>query len=171
MGARRSSVMTRALIPAFAAVLLIAACDRQAVNPPTEPAAPIATPEAAPPAPKPPGVGTVMPGAGPASFVGRWAGNLAWCANTSGAQQPVVLTPLRFEGYENRCAITSLEQVVDGYEVTLACQAEGGASRERVRLSAQDDVLRLTWLNRNEAVLLLRRCPAAPVADGGQPAG
>jgi len=161
--------MTRALIPAFAAVLLVAACDRQTVNPPTEPAAPITTAEVAPPAPTPPGIGTVMPGAGPASFVGRWAANAAWCANVSGAQQAVTLTPLRFEGYENSCAITSLEQVVDGYEVTLACQGE--APRERIRLSAQDDVLRLTWLNRNEAVLLLRRCPAAPSSSGGQPAG
>lgn len=163
--------MTRALIPAFAAVLLIAACDRQTVNPPTEPAAPITSAEVAPPAPTPPGVGTVMPGAGPASFVGRWAGNLAWCANTSGAEQPVTLTPLRFDGYGNSCAITSLEQVIDGYEVTLACQAEGGASRERLRLSVQDDVLRLTWLNRNEAVVLLRRCPAVPAAGADQPAG
>lgn len=165
MDARRSVSMIRTLTPVLATVLLAAACERQTVNPPTEPAAPIASPEVTPPAPGPEGVGPALPGAGPASFVGRWAGNVAWCANTTGAERPITITPLRFEGYENSCAITSLDQVTDGYEVMLACQAEGEASRERVRLSVQDNVLRLTWLNRNEAVVLLARCPAGP----GQP--
>lgn len=159
MDARRSVGMTRYLTPVFAAVLLVAACDRQTVNPPTEPAQPITSPEVAPGAPAPADIGSVMPGAGPATFVGRWAGNAAWCANTTGAETPINITPLRFEGYENSCAITSLDQVTDGYELTLACQAEGEVSRERVRLSRQDDVLRLTWLNRNDAVVLLARCP------------
>jgi hypothetical protein len=158
--ARRSMAMTRSLIPVLAAVLLVAACDRQTVNPPTEPAQPVTSAEVAPAALAPEGVGPSLPGAGPASFVGRWAANPAWCANTTGAETPITITPLRFEGYENSCAITSLDQVSDGYEVALSCQAEGEASHERVRLSRQEDVLRLTWLNRNDAVVLLVRCPA-----------
>ena len=152
--------MTKSLRPALVAVLLLAACDRQTVNPPTEPAAPIASPEVTPAPAEPPGVGPALPGSGPATFVGRWAGSAAWCANTTGAERPITITPLRFEGYENSCAITSLDQVNDGYELTLACEAEGDVSRERVRLSRQEDVLRLTWLNRNDAVVLLVRCPA-----------
>ena len=152
--------MTRALHPVLAAILLVAACDRQTVNPPTQPAAPITSPEVIPSAPGPADLAAALPGAGPATFVGRWAGNAAWCANTSGAEAPITITPLRFEGYEHSCAITSLDQVADGYELTLACQAEGEASRERIRLSRQEDVLRLTWLNRNDAVVLLVRCPA-----------
>lgn len=163
--------MTRAPIPLLAALLLIAACDRQTINPPTEPAAPPASLEVAPPAPGPADIGSALPGAGPASFVGRWAGKAAWCANSSGAEQAITLTPLRFEGYEHSCAITSLDQVIDGYEVMLACQAGGDASRERVRLSVQDEVLRLTWLNRNEAVVLLVRCPATPTTGAAGTAG
>lgn len=159
-------MMSRALTPVLAAILMVAACDRQTVNPPTEPAAPAASPEVAPPAPAPPGVGPALPGAGPASFVGRWAGNAAWCANTTGAEQAITLTPLRFEGYENSCAIDSINQVADGYELALTCQAEGAVTRERVRLSVQENVLRLTWLNRNEAVVLLARCPAPAAPEG-----
>ncbi len=162
--------MSRALTPVLAAILMVAACDRQTVNPPTEPAAPAASPEVAPAAPAPPGVGPALPGAGPASFVGRWAGEAAWCANTTGPEQPITLTPLRFEGYENSCAIGSIDQVTDGYELALTCQAEGTVSRERVRLSVQEDVLRLTWLNRNAAVVLLARCRTA-AEPAGPPAG
>jgi hypothetical protein len=140
-----------------------AGCERQTVNPPTEPADPIATPGVeAPAASAPPGMGGLMQGAGPATFVGRWAARADWCANASGERRPITLSPLRFEGYENSCAITSLDQVADGYEATLACQADGGASRERVRLSVRGEVLRLTWLDRNDAVVLLVRCPASP---------
>lgn len=156
--------MTRACFLILTAMLMLGACDRQTVNPPTEPAEAIATTEVAPPAPSPPGVGPALPGAGPESFVGQWAAQAAWCGNTTGPERPITLTPLRVEGYENSCAITRLTEVVDGYEVALACQAEGAAARERVRLSVQDDVLRLTWLDRNDAVVLLKRCPAAPSA-------
>lgn len=166
--------MKRSILPIAVLLLSLAACERAGVNPPTEPANPIQTTEVAPAAPAPPGIGPAMPGAGPASFVGRWAGNAAWCANTTGPERPITISTLRFEGYENSCAITSLDQVQDGYELTLACQAEGEATRERVRLSAQDDVLRLTWLNRHDAVVLLARCPA-PAATAApttpEPAG
>lgn len=158
--------MIRSSLPLLGAVLMLAACERQGVNPPTEPAPPIQSSEVAPPVPSPPGVGPAMPGAGPTSFVGRWAGSPGWCANTQGAEQAINITSMRFEGYEHSCAITGLDQVVDGYEVSLACQTPGATSGERVRLSVQDDVLRLTWLNRNDAVVLLTRCPAAPEPTG-----
>ena len=153
--------MTRSL-SAAALLILLSACNREAVNPPTEPADPIteAGSEAPPPTP-PPGVGGLMPGAGPATFVGRWAAQASWCANTTGAEQPITISTTRFEGYENSCAITSLDQAGDGYEATLACQAEGTTNRERVRLSAAGDALRLTWLNRDGAVVQLVRCPSA----------
>lgn len=152
---------------AFAALLAGAACDRQAVNPPTEPADPIATPgaDAAPAAP-PPGVGGLMQGAGPATFVGRWAARADWCASVAGERRPIILSTTRLDGYENSCALVTLDQVADGYEAALACQAEGTVSRERVRLSVQGDALRLTWLDRNDAVVQLVRCPVEPEATG-----
>lgn len=162
--------MTRSVpfrILAFAALLAGAGCDRQAVNPPTELADPITTPgtEVAPAAP-PPGVGGLMLGAGPATFIGRWAARAAWCADADGERRPITLSTTRLEGYENSCAIVTLEQTADGYEAGLACQAEGTTSRERVRLSVQGDLLRLTWLDRSDAVVQLVRCPAASEAAG-----
>lgn len=162
--------MIRTLSPVFAALLLVAACERQDPKSPAAPVAPVITSEVAPP-PAPPGVGPALPGAGPASFVGRWAADAAWCAETAGPHQPITLSITRFQGDQHSCAIATLHQVRDGYEAGLACQAGGATSDERVRLSVQGEVLRLTWLNRNEAVLLLKRCPAAPEATGAAPGG
>lgn len=138
----------------------VAACGQSETNPPTAPAEPIDTPAAsvAPPAP-PPGVGPIMPGSGPQTFVGRWVADAAWCANTQGAERPIEITTTRFEGYENSCAITSLDEVEDGYQAALSCTAEGQTSNERVRMAVRDDGLRLTWPDRNGAVVLLTRCP------------
>ncbi|WP_426027756.1 hypothetical protein [Brevundimonas sp. TWP2-3-4b2] len=138
----------------------LAACGQSGVNPPTAPAAPINTPEAeAPPPTPPPGVGSIMPGSGPQTFIGLWAANRAWCINPAGAQRPIAISTTRFEGYENSCGIVSVSQVADGYEVSLACAAEGQTSSERVRMNVQGDNMRLTWLNRNSAVVSLARCP------------
>ena len=142
------------------AVLVLAACGPSETNPPTDPAAPIDTPEAEAPAPTPPpGVGAIMPGSGPQTFVGRWAANGRWCANPRGAERPIEISTTRFEGYENSCGILSISQVSDGYEAALACAAEGQTSAERVRMAVQGDAMRLTWLNRNDAAVSLVRCP------------
>lgn len=143
----------------LAGLLALAACGPEATNPPTEPAQPVDGAEAAaPPPPPPPGVGTVMPGAGPQSFVGRWAADVAWCLNTQGPERPIEITTTRFEGYENSCAIASVEQVGEGYEAALACTGEGMTSSERVRLAVSGQALRLTWLNRENAVISLTKC-------------
>lgn len=147
----------------------LAACGQAEVNPPTEPASPITTPEAqAPPPTPPPGVGTVMPGSGPQTFVGRWAANTAWCANVQGPERPIAITATRFEGYENSCDITAITQVADGYEASLACTAEGQTANERIRMAVQGAGMRLTWLNRNDAVVRLTRC-AAPETPPAPP--
>ena len=143
------------------ALFALAACGPSGTNPPTDPAAPINTPESEAPAPTPPpGVGSIMPGSGPQTFVGLWAANRAWCANPRGAERPIEISTIRFEGYENSCGILSVTQVADGYEAGLACTAEGQTSRERVRMNVQGDAMRLTWLNRNSAAVSLVRCPA-----------
>lgn len=150
---------------AILSVLTLAACGQAETNPPTDPAAPIDTPEAGAPAPAPPpGVGSILPGSGPQTFVGRWAADAAWCANAQGAERPIEITTTRFEGYENSCGILSISQVADGYEAALACAAEGQTSSERIRMAVQGDSMRLTWLNRNNAVLSLVRCPAPTAA-------
>lgn len=146
---------------AAAALLMLAACGPSETNPPTDPAAPITTPEAeAPPPTPPPGVGSIMPGSGPQTFMGRWAADAAWCADPRGAERPIEITTTRFEGYENSCAIAAITQVADGYRASLVCEAEGQTSREQIRMAVQGEGMRLTWLNRNNAVISLTRCPA-----------
>jgi hypothetical protein len=143
----------------LAGFLAVSGCGPSEPNPPTAPSQPIDTPEAAAPLPKPPpGVGSVLPGTGPQSFVGRWAANVAWCPNTQGPERPIEITTDRFEGYENSCAIAAVDQVDDGYEATLACAAEGTNTTERVRMSVAGQAMRLTWLNREGAVVSLTKC-------------
>ena len=141
------------------AVFAVAACGPGGPNPPTEPAEPIDTPEAAAPPPAPsPGAGTVMPGSGPRSFVGRWAADVSWCPNITGPERPIEITTTRFEGYENSCAIGSVDQIADGYEAALTCTAEGTVSEERIRMSVTGQTLRLTWQNRDNAEISLTKC-------------
>lgn len=150
--------MTRICL-SLLAVLAVAACGPGEPNPPTEPAEPIDTPEAdALPSAGSPGAGAGQPGAGPRSFVGRWAADVSWCPNTTGPERPIEITTTRFEGYENSCAIASITQIADGYEALLTCTAEGAVSNERVRMNVMGQSLRLTWLNRDNAVVALTKC-------------
>jgi len=138
----------------------LAACGQSGVNPPTEPARPVkATALTAAPAPVgPAGVGAIMPGAGPTNFMGRWAADVSWCPHTSGEQQPIEISTSRFEGYGNSCAIVRIDQVEDGYDAALACQAGGVTTQERVRMQVNDQTMRLTWLSRHGVILPLNRC-------------
>lgn len=150
-------------------VLGLAACGQQpGTNAPTDPAEPIETAEASAPAPPPPpGAGSPQPGAGPASFVGRWAADVAWCAGPRGDRRPIEISTTRFDGYENSCAIAAIDQADDGYTAALVCQAEGQTTNERVHMAVQGEGMRLTWLNRNAPVVVLTRCPTpgdAPVS-------
>ena len=151
--------MTRTRLSLLAA-FAVAACGPGEPNPPTEPADPIDTVGVAapPPAAPSPGAGTILPGAGPRSFVGRWAADVSWCSNTTGPQRPIEITTTRFEGYENVCAIGAIDQIANGYEAALTCTAEGTVSNERVRMAVSDQTMRLTWLNRDNAVVTLTKC-------------
>jgi hypothetical protein len=150
------------------ALASLGACGEGEVNPPTQPAPAVEVVDPAARVEEPDG--PTLPGRGPVSFVGRWAADVSWCANTQGAERPIEITPNRFEGYENSCAIEAVDQVADGYVATLACVAEGTNSRERVKFSAADDVLRLTWLDRSDRAILLRKCTTlAETAGPGGP--
>lgn len=140
-----------------AATTALAACGQESVNPPTEPARPADGAPSAPPAPEP-GVTPTLPGTGPASFVGRWAANVAWCATPNGAERPIEITPTRFEGYENSCAIERVDQTATGYDAALVCQSEGMTNRERVRMAVAGQTLNLTYLDRDGARVQLTKC-------------
>lgn len=139
--------------------VIVAACGQSETNAPTEPARPVDTPAADAPPPEPaPGVGSVMPGTGAQSFVGRWAADVSWCPNEQGPQQPIEITTTRFEGYENSCAIAQIDEAEGGYVAYLTCEADGTTSRERVRLAASGQTLRLTWVDRDAATVTLTKC-------------
>lgn len=126
-------------------------------NPPHQPADPVAeAPTVNPTAP-------VRPGAGPDSFVGLWAADAAWCVNVDAPtdQRPIRITTERFEGYENHCDIEALHQAENAYAADLICQAEGQTVRERIRLRALANTLRITWLDRDGAVSDFVRCDPA----------
>ncbi len=147
---RLSSRPSLVLLPVLAGALALAACgDDAGVNPPTEPAQPISAPGGPAGATSSGSVAPLLPGAGPTSFVGRWASNPAWCAAPSGQNRPVEITPLRFEGYENSCAITHIDPMPNGYLATLRCQSEGTTRTERVAMSSIDDTLTLTYVDRS----------------------
>ncbi len=141
-------------------VLAVAACGPSETNAPTDPAEPIDTPVAdtPPPPAAPGGVGAMLPGYGPQSFVGRWAANVAWCPNTQGAEQPIEITPTRFIGYENSCTIADIDQRGEGYDAALRCRAEGETNIERVRMVASGQTLQLTYLDRDNASVSLTKC-------------
>lgn len=127
-----------------------------------EPAAPPEAPPPAEPASEQPAAvqGEVEP-----TFVGRWAADPAWCRNDSGAERPIRLTLRRFEGYENVCDVRALMRDDTGWEATLACEAEGARTTERLRLQPVGDHLMITWRDRDDAEVLFTRCPEPDAAQ------
>lgn len=139
-------------------VVVLGACGQAEVNDPTDPAAPIPTPDQPETVPIP-GRTPTMPGRGPTSFVGRWAAQPTWCGNTVGPEQAIEISTTRFEGYENGCDITEIGEVQGGYIAYVTCQAEGDTNSERLRMSVADQTLTLTWIDRSDVRTELKRCP------------
>ena len=140
--------------------LALAGCDRDGgVNPPTEPARPVQGPAAVvSPSERPPEAGSMLPGAGPASFVGRWAAEADWCFNPRGDRVPIEITTTELRGYENRCDIQRITEISTGYEAALKCESEGQARYERVRFVTTAKTLAITWMDRSDRPVRLLRC-------------
>lgn len=147
------------LIPITALAALTASCgERRDLNPPTEPAQSVGKAGTTAPSAGQSSIAANLPGAGPANFVGRWAADVAWCAAPQGDRRPIEITTTRFEGYENACDITRIDQRDGGYEAALACVAEGQVANERVRMVVDDQVMTLTYLDRANRQVALTRC-------------
>jgi len=166
------NVVSRLLLPS---VLVLAACgDKTEVNPPTQPAQAPPSAEVAAQAAPSQSMAPMLPGAGPASFVGQWTADVAWCAAPRGASRPIDITPTRFEGYQNSCAITTIHESDTGYDAALACQSGGRTASERIRMSVSGQTLSLTYLDRGGRNVRLLKCttltdttaraPALPVS-------
>lgn len=98
-----------------------------------------------------------------APLFGTFAAELGWCGgDAAGDGSPVTITPTRFEGRENACAINGIDDLGDGsYEALLTCTAEGQILDERLVLvpifAPSGEGLRITYVDRgNESTTLLR---------------
>lgn len=151
-------MIARLILP-LALAAGLAACD---AGPTETPAEPITPPPAGPPSAErtsPEAEPPVAKGeAGDPGFVGRWAADPAWCGNTIGAERPIRITASRFEGYENQCDVTALVRGADGWDATLACEAEGQQSTERVGFAVDGDTLTLTYRDREGGPVTFTRC-------------
>ncbi len=154
--------MRTVLLPALAACALLSACDERQVNPPSEPAAPLRTPDAMQPV-EPAGP-SYLAGRGPRSFVGVWAANPQWCVNPRGANSPITLTPMRFDAYGRNCDIARIDEAGSGYFAALSCMVQGKPVNERVHMGTTGDVLTLTYMDRDRLTTKLARCPGSPRA-------
>lgn len=135
--------------------LFLAACDQ----PPSQPAAeaPVVAPVAQPAA--------TADDAAPVDsgpLFGTWAGDLAWCGGEGGGF-PITISETRFEGRENSCDITSLEDGGDGtFTATLACTSEGQSTTERVAMEPifgpTGEGIRLTYVDRGGEPVTVFRC-------------
>ena len=152
------TLLLRTLVTAILVPALGGCGDNGPVNPPTEPAAAITVedPSAAPVR----GQTSMLPGRGAASFVGRWAADVSWCAAPQGERRPIEITSTRFEGYENSCNIAAVDEVADGYVATLACVSEGAVRSERVRFQVGAAMMRVSYLDRAGEPVVLRKCTA-----------
>jgi hypothetical protein len=150
---------------------MLSACgDGGRVNPPTEPAQAIATPEAPAGDPAPTNsMAPLLPGAGPTSFVGRWTPDVRWCAAPSGVHRPIEITPLRFEAPDASCHISEIDETETGYAATLQCGVPGGAGgqpkTEQVTLAVSGQVLTLRYLNRGPAGRVERLLKCTTLGD------
>lgn len=155
--------MKTVLFPALAVLAaLLSGCGDHQVNPPTEPAAPLRTPESMQPV-EPVGPSSLA-ARGPRSFVGVWAANPAWCARPQGANSPITLTPLRFDAYGRNCDIARIDETGSGYAAVLTCAAQGGAQTQRVHMATTGDVMNLTYIDQDMRTVKLARCPGSPRA-------
>ena len=145
-------------------IISLAACGENAnVNPPTEPADPVAAPASG-------GAASAVDAQNRASFTGRWAADAAWCGNTSATtdQVPIEITTTEFRGYENRCAIGEVTETDAGWEAQLTCESEGTTTNERARFAVAGEAMTVSWLDRDSAPTTLVRCP---VIGADVPAG
>ncbi|WP_292225615.1 hypothetical protein [Brevundimonas sp.] len=160
--------MKTTLFPILAAAAFLTACGNGDVNPPTEPAEPLRTPEAMQQVqPKGP---SSLASRGPRSFVGVWAANLRWCDQPQGANSPYTITPLQFDSHDHSCEIASIRETGSGYAASLSCVENGQVRTERVHMATTGEVMNLTYVDQDMMTVKLVRCPSSPRApDPGNP--
>lgn len=99
------------------------------------------------------------------SYVGRWAGNPAWCARNPRQPEnmPVEVTRNSMHYYENSCRITQITGGPHRWRATLFCQNQGSPASERRDFHIAHDVMIMTFFEGDRIVdeFGYYRCPAA----------
>lgn len=80
-----------------------------------------------------PAAGAEAPSPEPAAFyVGRWAADPVWCTDQSEGF-PITITETRFEGRENICEMSGMEETPEGgVTAQLSCQSLGETVEEPI---------------------------------------
>jgi hypothetical protein len=132
----------------------LAACSSDQPAPQAPPANP---PAASPPAAEAPAQSTPASDVAKAPLFGNWAADLANCGS------PIVISETRFEGAENSCEISSIEDDGDGsFTVSMSCNSQGQTSAERISMmpafGPQGEGIVLRYLDRGGDPVSVFRC-------------
>lgn len=90
--------------------------------------------------------GAAEPASSP-DYIGVWAADASWCGIEPGSADPspIEITAGEFIGYENRCAITEVEETGDGgWRLMRTCEAEGVVVDNALELRVDGDRLTMT---------------------------
>lgn len=95
----------------------------------------------------------------PAAFyVGRWAADRVWCTDQSEGF-PITITETRFEGRENICDMSEIEDTPEGgVTAQLSCQAPGETIEEPIVFAPAGDQIAISYPDRGGDPILFSRC-------------
>lgn len=91
-------------------------------------------------------------------YVGRWAADPVWCTDQSEGF-PITITETRFEGRENICEMSAIEQAPEGgVTAQLSCQSLGETIEEPIVFAPAGDQIAITYPDRGGEPVLFSRC-------------
>lgn len=88
-------------------------------------------------------------------YVGRWAAEKAWCANSpeDTDQVSVRIDADAMHGYENRCEFTDVTRNGSTFGITMVCASEGEVYDDAMELAVMGDTMIM------DGAIRLHRCP------------
>lgn len=91
-------------------------------------------------------------------YIGRWAADPVWCTDQTDGF-PITITEARFEGHENVCEMSDIEDTPEGgVTARLTCQSEGEVIEEPIVFSPAGPDLTIIWPDRGTEATTFSRC-------------
>ncbi len=97
------------------------------------------------------------------AYIGRWAGELAWCSNDPQKTDavPQIFSARSRTGYESECRFHQVSGTGTKWIIAEECTGEGERWKSRSELSISGDLMRITERSGSRTgVYKLHRCPA-----------